>query len=290
MIFADSMLNQQKFSGYTMIDSDISQNSVLINGITKASDSTESLINIFKNTIPQENRIATLLPADTDYFESITFDDYSMFRKKYDSTSVFKIPISDSGNKFQNIVEFGQAFRNNDKGVFLRSIDPNTTFEAFDDAITIVDEYRTITIYQIDNTLTQLSDFSPLLSNVSATYGIALDDFLVFSDDLSFLQAVISSHQNNSVLDKTDAYENLKLNLSDEASLLIFRNATALNKSLNINFTDDIKLDMSDFKSSAIQYIYDTDFAHVNAVFKTPQRQKHLQHSIPKKLNISFGC
>lgn len=288
LIFEDSILNHQKFSNYTMVDSDISQNAILISGITKATDSSESLINIFKNTIPQENRMATLLPPDTDYFKSMTFHDYSLFRQNMIAHQ-FQDSISADSYKFQNIVEFGQASINDKQGIFLRSIDPTATFEAIEEAMSIADDYRNVTIYQIDDTLTQLSSFSPLLSDVNASYGIAIDDFLVFANDLSFLESIISSYQNNSVLAKTDAYENLKLNLSDEASLLIFRNARTLNNSLNTNFTNDLKLDMSDFRSSAIQYIFDTDFAHVNAVFKTHKR-KSAHNTVSEELNITLDA
>ena len=57
-IFKDSIINAIKFSKHTIIEGDISQNSILLNGITKANDSTKSFINIFKNTIPQENKVS----------------------------------------------------------------------------------------------------------------------------------------------------------------------------------------------------------------------------------------
>lgn len=288
LIFEDSILNQQKFSSYTMIDTDVSQNAILINGITKATDSSKSLINIFKNTIPQENRIATILPSDIDYFKSFTVDDYSVFRQNM-ITHQYQDSISDTTDKFQNIVEFGQATQSDKKAVLLRSIDPTTTFEAFYSSMSIIDDYRTVAIYEIDDNSSQLQAFSPFINDLNIKYCITIDDFLIFANDLSFLHHIISSYQNNAVLDKTDAYTNLKSNLSDEASLLIYRNAVKLNNILNANFTDDIKLNISEFRSSAIQYIYETDFAHINGVFKT-NKSKKTYNTVTEELNIALDA
>ncbi len=286
-IFEDSILNQQKLSSYTMIDSDISQNAILINGITKATDSTKSLINIFKNTVPQENRIATILPADTDFFKSFTFDDYTSFQQNMVAHQ-FQDSISDN-NRLQNIIEIGEALLKENKAVFLRSIDPSTTFETFDDILSEIDSYRDVTIYQVDDESDVLKDFSPLLSERHLNHAIVIEGFLVLSDDIPLLQNIISSYQSHSNLAKTDGYINLMLSLSDEASLLIFRNAPKLNQLLNLNFTDDINLDLSNFRTSAIQFIQDSDFAHVNAALKSNKKASGY-NMISEELNIALDA
>lgn len=288
IIFEDSLLNRKKFSTYTMIDSDISQNAILINGITKGLDSTQSLINIFRSTIPQENRIATILPSNIEYFKSLTFDNYDVFSQNLISHQ-FRDSIFDTSDQFANIVEIGEVLHDNKKAAFLRSIDPSTTFEAFDDVLSIADTFRTVTIYQVNNSFNSLKAFSPLLNKFSYNYAIAIEDLFVFSNDISFLQSVISSYQNNSVLADTNFYQNLEQNLSDEASLLIYRNSAKLKANFNSNFTDDIKLDLEAYKSSAIQYVYDTDFAHINAVFKSSKTKK-TYNTVSEELNIALDA
>ena len=78
-------------------------------------------------------------------------------------------------------------------------------------------------------------------------------------------------------------------NLSDESSLLVYANDKDLNTVINLNFNDDKNLKLSDYKTSAIQYIYDTDFAHVNAIFKT-NKSKSRNNAVTEDLNISIDA
>ena len=56
-LFPYNVIDLNNFTNNTAIDLDISQNKILINGVTQAQDSLNNFINIFRNTIPQENKI-----------------------------------------------------------------------------------------------------------------------------------------------------------------------------------------------------------------------------------------
>src|SRR5690606_37899427 len=77
--FNDQELNTISFSDYYLFDTDVSQNQINISGITKAKDSSKTLITVFKNTIPQENFVAKVTPFDADFFMSFTFDNFKTF-------------------------------------------------------------------------------------------------------------------------------------------------------------------------------------------------------------------
>ncbi|WP_460219832.1 ribonuclease HII [Psychroserpens sp. MEBiC05023] len=289
IIFNDSILNKVQFSNYTLIDTEVSQNSILLNGITKAKDSTKSLINLFKNTIPQENKIASILPNTTEQFSSFTFNDYSIFRnnltqhKHQDSTSHHL-------SFFQSIIEIGQTKINNKQAILFRSIDPTLAQDALN-ANQVEDNFRSINLYSLEDTNTNefLSAFTPLIKSINAKYYSILDDFFVFTDDLNTLKHIISNHQNNTVLSESDNYVDTQLDLSDEASILLFGNSAELNNILNLNFSDDKTLDITNFNHSIIQFVYDSDFAHVNAVFKT-HKAKRSVNSVTEEFNISIDA
>nr|WP_321236012.1 ribonuclease HII [uncultured Psychroserpens sp.] len=285
IIFKDSILNNEQFSNYTIIDSDISQNSIFLNGITKAKDSTKSLINIFKNSIPQENKIANILPIDVTSFKSLTFDSYETIQQNLIKHQ-FQDSITDHSELYRNIVEVGHVEQNSDEAIIFRSIDPSSTLDHLN-TTTSNNTYRGINIYSIDDALTFLNDFTPFMKIASADYYINIDDFFIFSSNTTFLESTISNYQNNTILSESDSYKDSQLDLSDEASLLLFGNSTELNSVLNMNFTDDKKLDISNFKTSIVQYIYDTDFAHINAVFKTHKTRRQ-SNSITEEFNIAI--
>ncbi|WP_040281148.1 DUF3352 domain-containing protein [Psychroserpens damuponensis] len=285
--FKDSTLNTKKFSNYTMIDGDIGYNSIVFNGITKAHDSTKSLINIFKNTIPQENKAASILPRDTQSFTSLTFDQFETIKTNLQNHQLADTLKTDNLG-FQNIIEISIAKNKSHNAILIRSIDPTTTLENIDTKTT-TDTYRDVSIFSSEKEPTILTDFKFILNSYGSTYFISIDDFIVFSDNIDFLKSIISSYQNDAVLSNTASYQNLQLNLSDESSLLIYGNNSELNTILNTNFTDDIKLNISNYNSNVIQYTYDTNFAHVTAIFSN-HKNKGSRHTISEEFNISINA
>jgi len=283
--FKDSILNSIKFSKYTILDGDFSQNSISLHGITKANDSTKSLINIFKNTIAQENRVASVLPETIKCFTSLTFDRYETIVDNLHKHGLTDTLVNDF-SKFQNIIEISQAKTSSQNVVILRSIDPTTTLEHFG-VKTIFETYRDVPIHTLEHEPSFFNDFKFILNSASSKYFISIDDFFLFSEDIDVLKSVISGFQSGSVLSENQSYKTLKLNLSDESSLMIYGDDSELNTLLNINFTDDKKLDISNYKSNAIQYIYDTNFAHVAAVFLT-HKNKSKGNSVSEEFNISI--
>jgi hypothetical protein len=284
-IFQDSILNELKFSNHTMLDGDISQNLIIFNGITKAKDSSKSLINVFKNTIAQENKVASILPINIQGFQSLTFDNYDSIKNNLRKHQLIDTATTQDLS-FSNVVEISQAKTNNQEAIIIRTIDPTTTFDNFETK-TIIDTYRNVDIFTSENIPSFLFDFKFFLNSKSRKYFIPINDFIVLSDDINFLKSIISSVQNNSVLSKTNSYKNLKLHLSDESSLLIYGDHSELNTFLNLNFTDDKNLKISNYNSSAIQYVYDTNFAHVTAVFEASKKKSN-NNTVSEEFNISL--
>ncbi|MGC1474137.1 MAG: ribonuclease HII [Psychroserpens sp.] len=285
--FTDSTLNASQFSNITIVNGELSQSTIHLTGITKAKDSTQSLINLFKHTIPQENRIASILPSAVGNFKSVTFNDYSIFNENLIQHK-FKDSTHFNDFKFQNIVEIGQAAYKDQEIIAIRSLDMASTVERFDLNL-YYDDFRSVSLYSLSETDDEIfSAFGPFITVKNATHFITIGDFFVFSNP-GALRDVITNYQNNTALSETDAYKALQLNLSDESSLLLFGNSKLLNTVLNLNFNENKSLDLSGFDTSAVQYSYDTDFAHVNAVFMAT-KSKRTNGTISEEFNISVDA
>ena len=284
--FKHKALNTSQISNYLLLDADISQNDIILNGITKASDSTKSLINVFKNSIPQENKIASVIPFDSDYFLSFTFNDLKLFENQLlkHRTSTSSVPEL---QPFQTIIEAGYVEKDNQRAIILQSIDATSTLESMSQNSNST--FRSVDIYNWENA-NQLNDlFSPLLPETTISYYANLDDFFILTEDMDFLETIISNFQNNTTLSETSYFKDLMHNLSDESSLFMYANEKELNTILDLNFNDDKNLELSDYKTSAIQYIYDVDFAHVNAIFKT-NKSKARNNAISEDVNITIDA
>jgi hypothetical protein len=259
---------------------------MVLNGLTKTTDSTKSLINIFKNTVPQENNIPRITPKDADYVLSYTYNNFkSLFN------NLQKFSKKDSlvpSTIFDNSIEIGLIQLNDQQAVVLKSSDASMTQEAFG-SVDVIETFRDITIHAFDNPEIFQQTLSPLIHFQSASKYFVLDDFFVFSDSTDFLKSIISNYQNNTTLSESTIFKNMMLDLSDASSIFIYNNASTLNTTLNKNFEEQLNLKIEAYKASAIQFIYDTDFAHVNAALKT-YKSKGSTNSVSEELDITLDA
>ncbi|MGC1630608.1 MAG: hypothetical protein WA749_00710, partial [Gelidibacter sp.] len=232
-LFFDQNLNKIKFSNYYLLDADLTLDQLKFDGITIARDSSKSLLNVFKNTFPQDNQLAKICPPDSDGFLSFSFHSFKTFHENIVQFRKQDSLIGDS--VFESILEAGVIYRNEQQAVVLNSIDA-TNMNSYLGTQNSLESYRDITIYNFDkpNLLSDL--FAPLITYKAATNFINIDDFFVFSDNIELLKDIISSYQNNATLYTSDAFEDLMDELSDASSLLVYANGNNFKKIINSNF------------------------------------------------------
>lgn len=277
-------LKEKKFSDYAIFDIEISQNKILWNGITKGTDSLGSTINMFRKLVPQANKIASVIPESASFFKSYTYDDHAALQTNL--SQQFQIDSSSiCSSLLQTINEVASTTIKNNKIVAINSIDPNATLDLLN-VDTNALEFRGTSIYTLN--MDNLSNcLFPLIKTEELSSFIMLDDFLIFAKDSELLELFISSYQNETVLAKSDHYNKLLNELSDESSLLIYMNSDKLNDLTNSIFTDDININISEYKSSAIQFIYDSDYAHINAAFTT-HKNNRIRNTVSEEFNIKL--
>lgn len=274
-----------RFTHYSAFDTEISQDHILLNGITMANDSTNSLINIFKNTKPQDTQIAKIAPSNFDYLMSFTFDSFTTFKSNLDAFNSKKSTSTTA--LFDNIVEVGVITESDNTTVVLNSIDIIETKDALITSETEAEEYRQITIYKFDAPSIFAETFSPLIAFKKASYYCHLDQFFVFSNSIENLQNVIANYQNKTTLSDRDYYNELVSNFSDQSSLLQLANSSVLKSSLEHGLGSKIESNLAAYKLSGIQYIYDGNFAHVNAIVKK-NKAKAEHNAVTELLNIKL--
>lgn len=281
--FVEDSLCIKTLTNYIAADVDVSQNSMLINGVTKAKDSL-SLINIFKNTIPQENVTQNIVPSNSDGFLSFTFDDFKTFETNLAKFNK-KDSITNTLTLFNDIVEIGVIYEDENRAIVLNSIDIIATKDALLSEQSVIDTYREIPIYNFSNPVLFVKTFSPLIFFNNANIYCVLDNFFVFADDVEMLQNIIANYQNKTTLSENDNFQNIKEQLSDASSLLQVTNSNTLKTILNKNFENNG--DFNKYNASAVQFIYDTNFAHVNAIIKKNET-KTTSNSTTELLNIKL--
>lgn len=282
--FLDDALNQLPVSDYFMLDGDLSQDQLLFNGITKSLDSSKNLISVFKNTIPQENQVSKICPPDVDSFMSFTFGNYKNF---YENLLKFKKQDTlVASSLFDTAIEIGVIYRGAEQAIIVKSLDAT----AMRDLLltqNALENYRDVTIYPYENPELFANHFAPFITYKQASKYANIDEFFVFTESDGLMKDIISSYQNTATLAETAAFQNIMGHLSDESSLFVYANASSLNHLLNTNFSEDKNLKLDAYKASAIQFIQDTDFAHVNMIIKK-NKGKAVANSVAEDISITL--
>jgi hypothetical protein len=283
-IFIDSLLNTKQLTNYLAFDVDLSQENILLNGITKASDSTKSLINVFTNTTPHANELALITPNNSDGFLSITYNDFEIFRENLNTFNK-KATIKKETLLFDNITEVGVIY-NDANAYVLNTIDVELTKIALQEEQTEIETYRNIPIHSYSKTEILKNHFSPFI-NQDVTMYCQLDQFFVFSASKEMLQNIIANYQNKTTLFFKDYYKAVSKQLSSQSSLLQVVNNSALASILNSSLKNNSDLKLEDYRTSAFQFSYDYDFAHFNAVINKSKITKKA-NTISEKFNIKL--
>ncbi|WP_397363542.1 ribonuclease HII [Olleya sp. R77988] len=266
-LFKNEAIASKKFTEFLTFDTEVTQNQLTLNGITKATDSAKSLINVFKNTLPQDNQLAQIAPSNSDGFLSITFNDFKVFRdnlKLYNPID----SISKNSDLFDNIIEFGEIYTNTTSAIVLNSIDVISSQEALLNQQESIETFRDIKIYNFENPKLFFDFLKPFIQLDNATKYCVINQFLVFADNTETLENIIVNYQNQTTFSHRDYYKDIQKNLSNQASILQVLNPDSLQKLVEDHLTSTYSLDFKDYKTSALQFVYDSNFAHFNAVIQ----------------------
>lgn len=289
-LFINDSIPFSKFTNYLAFETDIDDNDIVLNGVTKATDSTNSLINSFKNTLPQENEIAKITPSNANGFLSITFDDFNVFKNNLSLYNKTEDTISaPETTLFDNSNEIGVIYEGNNQVVVLRSIDNLSTQEALANEQHKISTYRGVGLYQFSQKDVFANTCAPFINFKDAALYFVLDNFFVFTKTKDDAQNIIANYQNKTTLNSKKYYTKLKTQLSDEASILQVTAPLGLQKLFQKNKIPQTKINFKNYNASALQFIYDTDFAHFNTIIKTAKTRNY-NNSVNEEFNFKLDA
>jgi hypothetical protein len=284
-IFIDDRLPLNTFTKYIAVDVDINQNQLLFNGITQSLDSLH-VINIFKNTIPQENQLQHITPQTSDGFMSFTFNDFDNLKTNL-RTSTEKDSITQVTPLFDNIMEVGVIFEANNRAVVLNSLDIIATKEALLGELNSLETFRETEIFNFSQPDLFSKTFTPLISFDNATKYCVLDNFFVFADDLELLHNIITSYHNKTTVSEQSSFLDIKERLNNASSLMFVGNASILRNVLEHNFAKSLPSTLSNYNASGLQFIFDNNFAHINGIIKQT-KVKASENAVSEEINITL--
>ena len=276
------------FSNWMSLDAEVSPDKINFNGITITNDTLPQLLKVFKNNISQENTIQQIAPSNSNGFLSLTFDDFDLLKNNINSFNSKSVDSTFNSELFHTINEVGEIYFDTETVVVLKSIDALATKEALQDHQSLVSTFRNIAVFEFTNTNIFNTVFNPFISAKNISNYIIIDDFFVFAKSKKQLQHIITNFQNRTTFANTNAFKDVMTSLSDESSLLVVANPTKLKQMISIMFNEDLDyLKLNNYKISAIQFVQDDSFIHVNGVIKK-SKPRAQQNSVSEEFNVSL--
>ena len=244
-------LSSDDFANTIAFDAEITPDQLILNGVSINNDSVSKFIDIFKNTIPQENTIQNITPLTSDGFLSFTYND---FQTLHQNLATYKQQIVDSTQHFElleTLTEVGLIYLDDKKVLALKSIDAFSTNDILNSEENKTGSFRNTDIFSFNNPSYFENIFAPIVSFKDALKYINIDDFFVFANDEELLKTIITNIQNGSTYNTDTNYSNLQKSLSDEASLLVVANSKQLESILESTFNETVtSLNLSNHKFS----------------------------------------
>lgn len=259
------------FSNWTVVDADLSQAGIKLNGITTAGDSLSSQIDLFKGVGTSENLLAHVTPATARGFHSVSFGNFTILDRNLRLYRDKKIENRNPGEQelLETATETGLIYLENAEVFAIRTLDQEAARIALASHREETENFREIPFFDYPEN-NSFNFLQPLLSPKDLSVYAHLDEFVLFSDSSEALKEVITAFQNEQVMSKNDAYVNSFESLSTEASILLVTNNSRFKNVISGAVSEEYRaatkdLSFTNYPLTALQFIYSAGFAHVHA-------------------------
>lgn len=274
LLFTD-IINSES-SNLTLLDFKPSGNKLNYNGIITTKDSTLNYLNVFKNTIPQKTNALLIAPKNTSSLTSIAFDDFKVFSNNLNQLTKRETQLNSGFLNFSN--EIAQI----DDAIVLHTLDPNLLLESIENK-SFNEDFRDITIYNFNNTNAFKTSLEPFISFEDANYFSIFENFVIFTSTTDNLKSILTNALNENTLATYDGFNTINEYLSDEASMLIFKDSKGISKVLGETMTG--------YNANAVQFINENDYTHINGIiqkYKKPAATNSVTEAFTTKLAASI--
>lgn len=262
---------QDSTANYTVLDFRYTENSLHYNGILKSQDSISNNLDNFKHTIPQKTHSPELAPYNTSSLLSISYDDFLTFNNNLNQIN------QQANDSIQTFLNFTNEIALIDEAVILHSLDTNLILESIE-AKSSAETFREIEIYEFGDVDFFKSRLKPFISFSETKYFSIYENFIVFSNSIDRIKTILTNALNNNTLANSEAFTSISENLSDEASMFIFKNSEGLSEVLN--------KEIKGYNANAVQYIYEDSYAHVNGIIQK-FKKRAASNSITEAFNTN---
>jgi hypothetical protein len=260
--------------GYSVIDFTFGNSTLLYNGILSATESTSYYNAPFKNNTTQSLFSKAIAPKSTKSLLSIGYSDFSSFQNNSESLKQ-KEKDSVSFLNYTNEVSFLEFDTKN--AIVFHSLNPELILEELIENNTETETFRDIPIYTFKNDSIFKTRFLPYFSLENINTFSAYKEFVVFSDAIETIKAIIAEATNDNTLQNLESFKSVSKQLSDASSMFVYKNEAGLSEVFKT----------SSYNTNAVQFINDGNISYMNGIISNYKKRK-ATHSVLELFNISI--
>src|SRR5690554_4455769 len=253
-----------RFSSWMAVDADILPGEIKLSGIAVSQDTIPRLMDVFKGTVPQKNELAKVTPVNSKGFVSVTYNDFEILNENLNAFRSIpdSLPIHESF--FKSLNEVGVIYTASEKVLAVHAIDGSITAETVMPFEETLSSYRDVAIKKFADSTIFNRVLHPLLPKTQTRFFAQLDDFFVFANSTTALEAIITDYTNETTLNFRPFYKDHFNHMSDASSLLL----VGLNEQLKKELPALQSAGFGRLPLAALQFVYDNHYAHIHGVVK----------------------
>tara|TARA_R110002020_G_scaffold296658_1_gene512247 strand:+ start:9968 stop:12451 length:2484 start_codon:yes stop_codon:yes gene_type:complete len=260
---------------WAALDFDIATSSIEINGVITYDETLKNRLALLKNTKRTTSQIANIVPAEATGSSSFSYKNLGSYIKNLAKSRQIqpKDFTLNLDGLYSNSDEIGIISLKAGNALAIHTTDIELAKESLLAASNEAETYRDIIINTFNDSLAIQKDFKELLAPPSLPFYSAINDFLIFAEDLDILKTVIANIQNKTTLGERENFRTIIEKVSNEQSLLFFANSEKLKEKMTEKGSTDFKNDLKDIDLSlypfvVAQLIEEDDFLHFNALIE----------------------
>ncbi len=253
------------FGDWTGLSLELAPGALRFSGVTTAVDSLEFLSS-FSTTKADSITAAAVTPSAAKALFSFTYQDFQQLRYKDTITPAAQL-LGTSASELSAVV------LENSKALLAKTIDPGIAMELLAPYINPEEEFRGIMRFSLNDSLYLENLVKPVLDSVRAKVVFALDEYLIFTADLSSSQAVIQAYLNNNTLAQQNNFKETITSLGTASHMLFVAKRAYFTNQLNAQIRPEYATSFkaNSFKQHeffAMQFTQELTYAHVHGIAK----------------------
>lgn len=266
--------NITEFSDWALLDFDINDEYINLNGISIANDSLKNYLNLFKNSNPLTNSTPSFAPIEADAILSYTFDNNRIFTKNQKGFSELSSPVDSLLN---TVEEIGFIYLKNQKAIILNTYGAENIAEYLTRIKKGGSNYQGNEIMELTEVDFLNKRLNPIIKDYTTNFCTIIEDAFVFTENIESLQTIIRNYKNGNTFNKSAVYKSAMKKLAEESTILFMSNSKNIEHILKNHFSEgfykDIKETVTEEYSYAAQAIADKNFYHTNIIIQKIEKE-----------------